>query len=95
MKDIIKITKSLEDSRVWIYEVTETVRYETGKQESGFLAVLLAQRMLKSAEEKLDIVIEKGDMMSVKVAREMIAQANGKSKVQQSIECSTLKLEVA
>ena len=55
----------------------------------------LAQRMLKSAEEKLDIVIEKGDMMSVKVAREMIAQANGKSKVQQNIECSTLKLEVA
>ena len=38
----------------------------------------LAQRMLKSAEEKLDIVTEKGDMMSVKVAREMIAQANGK-----------------
>ena len=33
----------------------------------------LAQRMLKSAEKKLDIVIEKGDMMSVKVAREMIA----------------------
>ena len=55
----------------------------------------LAQRMLKSAEEKLDIVTEKGDMMSVKVAREMIAQANGKSKVQQSIECSILKLEVA
>ena len=55
----------------------------------------LAQRMLKSAEEKLDIVTEKGDMMSVKVAREMIAQANGKWKVQQSIECSTLKLEVA
>ena len=51
--------------------------------------------MLKSAEKKLDIVIGKGDMMSVKVAREMIAQANGKSKVQQSIECSTLKLEVA
>ena len=33
----------------------------------------LAQRMLKSAEKDLDIAIEKGDMMSVKVAREMIS----------------------
>ena len=65
------------------------------RQEKAWYWVWVAQRMLKSAEKKLDIVIGKGDMMSVKVAREMIAQANGKSKVQQSIECSTLKLEVA
>ena len=36
--------------------------------------------MLKSAEKDLDIAIEKGDMMSVKVAREMISWANEKLK---------------
>ena len=36
--------------------------------------------MLESAEKELDIAIEKGDMMSVKVAREMIGQANKKLK---------------
>ena len=41
MNDIIKIMKSLKDSRVLIDEVTETVKDETIKQEGGFLEALL------------------------------------------------------
>ena len=42
MNDIIKIIKSLEDSGVLIYGVTETVKHEIRKQEGGFLGALLA-----------------------------------------------------
>ena len=42
MKDIIKIIKSLEDSKVLIDGVTETVKDEIKKEESGFLPALLA-----------------------------------------------------
>ena len=41
MNDIIKIIKSLEDSGVLIYGVTETVKHEIRKQEAGFLGALL------------------------------------------------------
>ena len=42
MNDIIKIIKSLEDSGVLIDGVTETLKDEIKKQESGFLGALLA-----------------------------------------------------
>ena len=42
MKDINKIIKSLEDSGVLIYRVTETVKHEIKKQEGRFLGALLA-----------------------------------------------------
>ena len=42
MNDIIKIIKSLQDSRPLIDGVTETVKQETKKQEGRFLVALLA-----------------------------------------------------
>ena len=42
MNNIIKITKSLEDSAVLIDEVTETVKHEIKEQESVLLGALLA-----------------------------------------------------
>ena len=42
MNDTIKIINSLEDSRVLINGVTETVKHEIKKQECGFLGALLA-----------------------------------------------------
>ena len=42
MNDIIEIIKSLEDSGVVIYEVTEIVKHELKKQEGRFLEALLA-----------------------------------------------------
>ena len=42
MNIIIKIIKSLEDSRLLIDGVTETVKHEINKQEGGFLGALLA-----------------------------------------------------
>ena len=41
MNDIIKTIKSLEDSEALIDGVTETVKHEIKKQESGFLGALL------------------------------------------------------
>ena len=69
MKDIIKITKSLEDSRVWIYEVTETVRYETEKQESGFLAVLLALLAVQLVQPVVSSVVKGKSERGVRKAR--------------------------
>ena len=69
MKDIIKITKSLEDSRVWIYEVTETVRYETEKQESGFLAVLLALLAVQLVQPVMSSVVKGKSERGVRKAR--------------------------
>ena len=69
MKDIIKITKSLEDSRVWIYEVTETVRHETGKQESGFLAVLLALLAVQLVQPVMSSVVKGKSERGVRKAR--------------------------
>ena len=42
MNDVIKIIKSLEESSVLIYGVTETVKDEITKQEGEFLGALLA-----------------------------------------------------
>ena len=42
MNDIIKITKSLEDSNVLIDGITETVKHKIKKQPGGFLPALLA-----------------------------------------------------
>ena len=42
MNDIIKIIKSLEDSRVLIDEVTDAVKHEVIKQKGWFLRALLA-----------------------------------------------------
>ena len=39
MYDIIKITKSLEEPKVLIGGIPETVKYEIKKQEGGFLPV--------------------------------------------------------
>ena len=69
MKDIIKITKSLEDSRVWIYEVTETVRHEIGKQESGFLAVLLALLAVQLVQPVMSSVVKGKSERGVRKAR--------------------------
>ena len=42
MNDIIKIIKSLEDSRVLIDRVTKTVKHKMKKQEGQYLEALLA-----------------------------------------------------
>ena len=42
MNDTIKIINSLEDSRVLINGVTETVKHEIKRQESRLLEALLA-----------------------------------------------------
>ena len=41
MEDIIKIVKSLEDSRLLLKVVTETVQNKVKEQKRGFLSVLL------------------------------------------------------
>ena len=41
MRDIIKIVKSLEDSRLLLEVVSETIQNETKEQKGGFLSMLL------------------------------------------------------
>ena len=41
MEDIIKIVKSLENSRLLLKGVTETVQNEAKEQKNGFLTMLL------------------------------------------------------
>ena len=41
MEDIIKIVKSLEDSRLLLKGVIETVQIEVKEQKGGFLSMLL------------------------------------------------------
>ena len=41
MEDLIKITKSLEDSGLLLKEVTESVQNEVKEQKGGFLSMLL------------------------------------------------------
>ena len=69
MKDIIKITKSLEDSWVLIYGVTETVKYEIGKQESGFLGVLLALLAVQLVQPVIFSVVKGKSERGVRKAR--------------------------
>ena len=47
MSDITKVIKSLENLGLWIDGVTETVKYETKKEEGGFLGALLAPSVVK------------------------------------------------
>ena len=42
MNDLIKIIKSLEDWGVLIDGITETVKYETRKQEGGILVAFVS-----------------------------------------------------
>ena len=59
MNDIVKITKSLEDSRVLIDGVNEAVKYEIKNQVGGFLALLaplassLVQRVISSVVKSI------------------------------------------
>ena len=41
MEDIIKIAKSLEDPRLLLKGVTETVQNEVQEQKGGFISMLL------------------------------------------------------
>ena len=41
MEDIIKIAKSLENSRLLLKGVTETVQNEVQEQKGGFISMLL------------------------------------------------------
>ena len=41
MNDIIKIVKSLEDTRVLLKGVSETIQHEAKEQRGGFLSMLL------------------------------------------------------
>ena len=41
MEDILKIVKSLEDSRILLKRVTEIIKDESKEQNGGFLSVLL------------------------------------------------------
>ena len=54
----IKTLKPLEDSRVLIDGVTETVKDETKKQERGFLGVLLAPLALSLVQLAISLVVK-------------------------------------
>ena len=41
LEDILKIVKSLEDSRILLKGVSEKIEYETKEQKRGFLSMLL------------------------------------------------------
>ena len=41
MEDTMKIVKLLEESRLLIQEISETIKNETKEQKGGFLSVLL------------------------------------------------------
>ena len=41
MQDLLKIVKSLEDSSVLLYGITETVKNKVKEQKGGFLSMLL------------------------------------------------------
>ena len=41
MEDLVKIVKSLEDSRLLLKGVTESIQNEIKKQKGGFLSMLL------------------------------------------------------
>ena len=41
MNDIMKIVKSLQESRLLIRDVSETIKNEANKQKRGFLSMLL------------------------------------------------------
>ena len=52
IEDIMKIVKSLEESRLLVKEINETIKKETKQQKGGFLSMLLgtiAAGLLESA----------------------------------------------
>ena len=58
MNDIIEIVKSLEDSEVLIYGVTETVKHEVKKQDGGFLGALLALLAASLAQPVISSIVK-------------------------------------
>ena len=54
----IKIIKALEDSRVLIDGVTETVKHEIVKSESGFLGTLLAPLVASLVQPVISSVVK-------------------------------------
>ena len=56
--DIIKIIKSLEDLGVLIDGVTKTVKYETKKQEGGFLGALLVPLAAPKVQPVISSVVK-------------------------------------
>ena len=56
--NIIKITKSLEDSGVLIDGVTETVKHEIKKQEGGFLGSLFAPLAAQLVQPVISSVVK-------------------------------------
>ena len=58
MNDVIKITKSLEDSGVLIDGVTETVKHEIKKQEGRFLGALLTPSVASLIKPVISSVVK-------------------------------------
>ena len=58
MNDIIKVIKSLEDSVALIDGVTETVKDEIKKQESGFPGALLAPSATSIVQPVISTVVK-------------------------------------
>ena len=62
MDDILKIVKSLEDSRVLLKSVTEAIQNEAKEQRGGFLGMLLgtlgASLKIYQVKEQLELVKE-------------------------------------
>ena len=58
INEIIKITKSIEDSCVLIGGVTETVKHEIKKQEYGFPGTLLGRLAASMAQPVISSVVK-------------------------------------
>ena len=58
MNDIIKIIKLLKDSNTLIDGITETVKHEIKKQDSGFLPALLAPLAASLVQPVISLVIK-------------------------------------
>ena len=58
INDIIRITKSLEDSGVLLDGVTEAVKHEKKKQEGGFLGALLPPLAISLVQPVISSVVK-------------------------------------
>ena len=58
VNDIIKIIKSLQDLRVLIDRVTETVKHEVKKQGGEFLGALLAPFGASLVQQVISLVVK-------------------------------------
>ena len=59
MEDIMKIIKSLEESGLFVKEVSETIKNERNEQKEGFLPILLetlADNLLGSVLTKKGVI---------------------------------------